>query len=173
MMQLARDLFFKAFASREAQGLRDEAGSPVLQAPRGARGRSPNLVKIWFILAVVVVISCVVLVFLSQAIFGNAKVGVFLGTVLLAVLGGWFVVFIASAKVVSALFGALVGGSADHVTSGTGFLARLQEFAAKATSALGTILPPLITLDQDFISTMVWVFLSIIVLLCLPAFFKD
>jgi hypothetical protein len=171
-MQFARDLFIKTF-SRNAREDGDRAGVPILMGPGGGKGGRPNLVKMWFMLAVGVVVASIVLVFLSQVIFGNAKVGVFVATVLLAVLGGWFLTFIAPAKVVSAVWGALVGSGAEHATTGGGFIGQAQEIVGKATSTLGTILPPLIEIDQDYMSAMVWVFLAVIFLLCLPAFFKN
>ena len=142
-------------------------------AGQGGKSKKLYQAKLWFGLAVATIVVSVICLWLSQFALGSPKAGFAAATFLWAILTGWFFTFIAPAKVVSTLFGALVGTGGHQLATGTGLVTGMERLASEATNALAAFLPALVTLDRDFIGAMVWLHLGIIFVLCMPALFRD
>jgi hypothetical protein len=162
------DLSATSGVSMQAPRNKDQA---LKQTAKDAVKR--NVAKIWFI-AVLANIALSALLIALCWYLGVVQIGIGLATFLWAVLFGWLFTFYISAKIVSAVFGALLGSGTHNIVTGTGF-ATGTERVAEGLARLLKLLPPgaLGANQQEFISWMVWLFFGLITPFCLPALFKE
>jgi hypothetical protein len=186
-MKFARDLFLD-FAGSAASSLRLVAPprGPTISMPApGGKDKHAkdthakevierNIAKTWFLTTLATIVVSAILIVLSWFVLKGLRPGVAGSTFLWAVLFGWFFTFFVQAKVVSAVFGALLGSGTHNIVTGTGFVTATQNYAERATKAL-ELLPAgsLGAKPGEFIGWMVWMFFALITLFCLPALFRD
>ena len=85
-----------------------------------------------------------------------------------------FFAFFVKAKVVSAVFGALLGSGTHNIFTGSGFVTAIQGYVEKAAKVLPFLQTGSLGTDPgEFIGWMVWLFFGLITLFCLPALFRD
>lgn len=189
-MKFARDLFVEFAASAATSlGLVGPPRGPGLSmnAPGGNK-KDPkaeakeeakeavesNLGRTWFLTTLCTIIVSGILLGLSWFVLGSLVLGVAGTTFLWAVLFGWFFTFFVKAKIVSAVFGALLGSGTHNIVTGSGFVTAIQGHIEKATKVL-PFLPQgsLGANPEEFVGWMVWMFFGLITLFCLPALFRD
>jgi hypothetical protein len=189
-MKFARDLFVE-FAASAATSLR-LVGPPrrpglSMNAPGGNK-KDPkaeakeeakeaverNLVGTWFLAVLATIIVSAISLGLSWWLKGSLAPGVAVATFLWAVLFGWLFTFLVKAKIVSAIFGALLGSGTHNIVTGSGFVTAIQAHIEKADQVL-PFLPQgsLGANPEQFVGWMVWMFFGLITLFCLPALFSD
>jgi hypothetical protein len=184
-MRFARDLFIDA-AANVATSLRlvtpPPGSSLSLQAPKDRERAHQqtakttvenNVGKIWFVAVLCNIVLSAALVALFWY-FGVARIGVGLATFLWASLFGWLFTFYVSAKIVSAVFGALLGSGTHNIVTGSGFATGTQHIAEGVAQHLNLLAPGAVgASEQDFIHWMVWLFFGLLTLFCLPALFRE
>jgi len=181
-MQFARDAFIdlaaKVGTSLRLIGPPHESKlsmpAPGSQKQHAKQAVEQNIAKVWFLTVVVNLVVSVVLILATNYLLANVRVGIAVATIQWAVVFGWFFAFFVPAKIVSAVFGALLGSGTHNLITGSGFVTATQGFAEKAGQYL-KFLPAgtLGTNEQEFISWMVWLFLALLTLFCLPALFRE
>jgi hypothetical protein len=182
-MKFARDLFVE-FAANAATSLRfiGPSQGPSLSMPAPGGKKSPqakqaierNIAKTWFLTTLCTIIVSGILLGLSWFVLNGFRPGVVGATFLWAVLFGWFFTFFVQAKVVSAVFGALLGSGTHNLVTGSGFVTATQGYIEKATKVLPFLpIGSLGTNPEEFIGWMVWLFFVLITLFCFPALFRD
>jgi hypothetical protein len=94
-------------------------------------------------------------------------------TVLLAALwlGGTALMFLPSKAIVT-LFGAFLGMSLGEVGSAHGLLSLVSQQITSISKEVGVILATTSNPDP-FITGMLWMFVGVFLIMCLPAFFTD
>jgi hypothetical protein len=133
-----------------------------------------NIAKTWFLTTLATIVVSAILIGLSWFMLRDLRLGVAGSTFLWAVLFGWFFTFFVKAKVVSAVFGALLGSGTHNIVTGTGFVTATQNYAERVTKALDLLPAGGLGASQgEFIGWMVWIFFALITLFCLPALFRD
>jgi hypothetical protein len=184
-MKFARDLFL-GLAANAATSLRlvGPPRGPNLSMPAPGGENDPkaearevierSLAKTWFVTALCTIVVSGILLVLSWLLLRSLSLGIVGATFLWAVLFGWFFTFFVQAKIVSAVFGALLGSGTHNLVTGSGFVTAIQGHVEKATKVL-PFLPAgsLGTNPEEFIGWMVWMFFGLITLFCLPALFRE
>jgi len=109
------------------------------------------------------------------AAIGSYKPGVIVTVVVWSLFLGTTASLVLPSKVIVATFGGLVGVSLSEVSTAAGLISAIRKQVTAAAIELGAIAspggPPPQTPDP-FIAWMIWLFIVIIGLLCLPAFFE-
>lgn len=139
------------------------------------RDRRQKLLKIVWVVAVlfVLVLSGIALG-LSIQLAGTLKPGVIVTVVLWAALLGGSALAFLSHRVLTAVFGGVVGVSLSEAsTSAAGLFVKVNTAIVDLAQQIGRIPSPTVGASSDFISWMIWLFMGIFGLLCLPAFFTE
>jgi len=129
----------------------------------------------------IVWISCVVifLAISSAAIFGGAaiwvsyKPGIVISVVIWSLFLGTTASLLLPSKMIIATFGGLIGVTLSEVSTGAGLISVVRKQVVEIAIELGGIIAPgaaLPTTPDPFITWMIWLFVAITALLCLPAF---
>lgn len=147
---------------------------PSLQPPALSPERKSLYKAIGWIMGIAVGLILTVLLFpASSWLFGSLKPGIFVSTAIWALIIGFGVLYFASAKIVSVLFGAILGVSADEVAGANAILSKLASVVNELVKQIGGLGPPGDLTADPFVTQVVWVFVIILLVSCLPAFFKD
>jgi hypothetical protein len=112
-------------------------------------------------------------VIVSWFLVSSMKPGVTIATFLWAVLFGWLFTFTLPTKVVTAAVGALFGGGTQTADTGDGFITTIQGYTETALKVAGLVSVEGLADQKGFISAMVWLFFGLIVVICVPAFFRN
>lgn len=132
-----------------------------------------NPLIVWFVAVIGVLVLSALVIAVSLFVLAKVKFGIIAVVAIWAILIGWFFLFLAPAKLVTAAFGALFGSGTHAVVTGEGMINQLKKLSGTVIEALGVISPQVVAAEQGFITAMVWLFLGLVCLLCLPAFFRD
>jgi hypothetical protein len=130
---------------------------------------------IWIICVIAYLTMSALSLFVLRLITGSYAPGI----VVTVVLGSLFLGITASlflpSKIIVATFGGLIGVSSSEFGTAAGLISvmrREAEGLAKQISAIFAPGQPLPTTADGFINQMIWLFIVITALLCLPAFFE-
>lgn len=129
----------------------------------------------WMIGVVVLLVLSAVAIWGGHAVIHSYKPGIVAAVVLWAVFLGTTASLVLPNKVVVATFGGLVGVSASEVVTAAGLISVMRKQVTALAAELGAIgIPggPAGATPDPFISWMIWLFVGIVGLLCLPAFFE-
>lgn len=131
-----------------------------------------NIALVWFCVVLIAVVLSLIFLVASHGLLGEYRPGVILTTLLWDFVAGGFVLFVAPAKIVTALAGLLFGSGASDLSGPKGVVMRIDEIAQLAVIKLG-FLQTADGSDAGFVTAMVWLFLSLFFVLCLVAFKKN
>ena len=128
----------------------------------------------WMIGVLVSLLLSSIAIWGGNALVHSYKPGVVVAVVLWAVFLGMTASLVLPNKVVVATFGGLVGVSASEAATASGLISVMRRQVTALASELGAIGDPGSggTTPEPFISWMIWLFVVIVGLLCLPAFFE-
>ena len=134
-----------------------------------------RIVRIFWIVAIVLLlILSTVFLFGSEILVSSYKPGIFLSTVTWAVFFGSSALLYLPQNTIVAFFGGILGVSLSEVSSGAGLISIANSAVADIAAQIGPILSGVGVGEADsFISLLVWVFVIVIGILCLPAFFYE
>ena len=136
--------------------------------------RRKLLKYVWLIAVFLTLLASGISLILSYWIAKSLKPGIVLIVFVWAVLLGCTALVSLSSKVLTALFGALVGVSLSEVSTGfSGLLEKATQGIALVSAHISRIAGPTSSGYSDFIGWMVWMFVVVVALFCLPAFFAD
>lgn len=181
-MRLAQDLFFEAAALFVRARPNDVPANTMAMPAPGQQPPKPvttaNSLRahpfvLWFAAVIAAIVVSLILILGALYMLGNVKLGIGGAVFVWAILIGWFFLFIAPAKLVTAAFGAIFGSGTQAAITGEGIVGQLKKLSSIVVEALGLISPQAVVAEQGFIIAMVWLFLGLVCVLCLPAFFKD
>lgn len=136
--------------------------------------RNPKLRNqiIWIVCVVVLLLVSAAAVFGFHAIWGSYKPGIAVAVFLWSVFLGSTAFVLLPNKLLITAFGTLLGMSISEAPSGAGLISAARKQVTAIASEIGIITnAPPGTIDP-FISWMVWMFIGIAGLICLPAFFQ-
>jgi hypothetical protein len=141
----------------------------VLTSPE----RRQKLLKVLWIICVVLALMVTAISLGVSHWLGVPKGGVGFVVVLWAILLGATALLFLSSKVVTAVFGGLVGVSLSDVASPAGVVERANVGIAALASQVGAIGGPATPDMSNSIASMLWLFIVAFALSCLPAFFAE
>jgi hypothetical protein len=137
-----------------------------------ASNRRNALLTVWAAFVVLSIAFTALAVWLSGRFFHNAHFGVSISVIWWALFTGLAILFLLPAKAVTALFGGLIGISASETLSGNGLITRANDAIRSIAVSLKDFLADAGDYDDHFIRLMVKLFLVIVLVICLPAFFS-
>ena len=108
---------------------------------------------------------------LSVNVLHSYHSGVLVTVVAWALFFGAFVLFFLPAKLVTTFLGSLAGISVSQIPSGRGLLSKINDFVQSLVSQLLILVGGNDHLDGRFARICIWVFVGIVMVMCLPAFF--
>jgi hypothetical protein len=130
---------------------------------------------VWIICVISYLVLSALSLFLPRLIAGSFAPGIVVTVVLGALFLGITASLFLPSKMIVATFGGLVGVSMSEVGTAAGLISVMRREVAKIAIEISAIInpgqPPPATAD-NFINGMIWLFLVIVGLLCLPAFFE-
>jgi hypothetical protein len=143
------------------QRLRDYVMDPA-NRPAVLRG-------VWVVGVVLAAILSGVSLVVSVLITGKYEAGVLVGAFLWGLLFGIGVLFL-PAKLVTTVFGSLLGIGTTQALTGAGLINKANEAVTATATQIGLVVGPDVG-SEAAISRTLWVFLVTTTVLCLPAFF--
>ena len=137
--------------------------------------RRRKLLRCVWLIAVLLAIAATVAAFLlSRPLLHSLKPAIVFAVFMWAVIFGGTALLTLSSKLIITIFGALIGVSLSEVSTGfEGLLEKTAAGVASVSHRLSIIAGPVSNGNADFITWMVWMFVVIVALLCLPAFFTE
>ena len=136
-----------------------------------AKTRKKALGIVWIISIILLLMITSILIALSYGIFDNTKPGIVLVTILWAGFFGGTALLFLPERVITACFGGFLGTGLSEIGDASGFLTSLNKLVKSMSIQIGIIVQSQEASVNSFISLNVWLFVGIITLLCLPAFF--
>ena len=129
---------------------------------------------LWMIAVAIVLVFSATTIWGGQVVTGSYRPGIAIAVALWAILVGGTASVVLPNKAVVAVFGGLAGVSLSEVSTAAGLISVMREQVVALAIELDAITNPGTdgTSPDPFISWMIWLFLGIVGLLCLPAFFE-
>ena len=173
-------LFFEDFASGIIVKI-IKASSKDISLGLLAELRDADLEKRRRAFKVLWALSIVVMIVITAVFVGgfyaveNPKPGLIVATILWAVFFGVTGLMFLSTKAICTVFGVLLGTSISELGSASGLISAINRAVLQITGEITTVMGDPASVEQSpFISMLVWIFVLIVTILCLPAFFiKD
>lgn len=128
---------------------------------------------LWVMCVLALLVVSATAIFGLHWLFGSYKPGIAVSIVLLAMLLGITALFVLPPKTIVAVFGGFVGVALSEIGNAAGLISVLRKQVTALALELGAIARPAGEVPEyadPFISGMVWTFILIVGLLCLPAF---
>lgn len=153
----------------EAKGIRVVIRTWLL----AQENRRKALLLVWVFFVIISVIVTAGSLGVSQLICKSSHPGIWFAVGWWALFVGLVVLFFLPSKVVTSLFGGLIGIGASETLSGNGLISRLDGSIQSIAINLKGFLADAGEFDVHFMRLMIKFFLAIVLLLCLPAFFTS
>jgi len=139
-------------------------------------GEEKNLSKalaiLWIISIVALLIITAILLFSSKLVFSKYEPGIIVADFFWAVFFGACILIFLAPKVITAVFGSFLGTSLSEVGTASGLVTKANEAITKIAKEVGTTIGSQNSTDP-FIALAIWLFVLVVSLLCLPAFFRQ
>ncbi len=134
----------------------------------------PRLARIvWITAIIILIIFTAILVFGFGFLLGFHKTGITITVLLWALfLGGTALMFL-SQKMITTVFGSLLGIGTSDIGTGAGLITAVNKQVTDISVQLHFLASDSPTIPDSFVTGMVWLFFTVVFLLCLPAFFID
>lgn len=126
----------------------------------------------WIVIMILGICVTAICLLLSNWFFHSFRPGIVVVVLLWAIIFGATAIVFLSARMLTAVFVGVIGVSISEVGSGVSGLIdkaaqSIAQIATKINIAAGS------GSDKEFIGHMVWLFIGVIALFCLPAFFGE
>jgi hypothetical protein len=148
---------------------RDGTFTAFLTAPQR---RSKVLLVLWIVSVFIFFLLSALACGISHAL-GNIRWGIGLSVFFAAVWLGATALLFLSSKAIVTLFGAFLGMSLSEVSSANGLISLLNQQISTVAHNIGVIVPSQGEGASSFVMSIVWMFVLVFSLMCLPAFFKE
>ena len=141
---------------------------------KGPENRTNLLLIVWGIMVALLLIITAILVFIIFPITSaNPKPGVLIAAILWGFFFGICVLFFLPPKLVTTVFGGLFGVSVSEATTATGLITSTNQAITSIATQINIVLTNSSTGEPSpFIGQVIWVFVIVMALVCLPAFFR-
>jgi hypothetical protein len=146
---------------------------PIAEWLKKPKNRKRALLALWAFTVFVLFILTAAAIFGSPRISSSYKPGISIATFFWAFFFGIWVLFVFPAKLVTTLFGGLGGIGITELGTSAGLIAKANKSITDIATQIGLILGDPDVPTHHFISAMVWLFFGVLLITCLPAFFRD
>jgi len=137
--------------------------------------KKENRSFLWRFIWIGVVVFSLMLTAISllscHLIFGTWLPGIFIATILWAAVFGIGILFFLPSRFVTATFGSLLAISANQICSGAGLISEADKALTDIAVQIGIIAG--VEATDPTIHLLLWVFVTVLTLICLPAFFSE
>src|SRR6266851_2716116 len=140
---------------------------------RKSENRQKALCALWVFLVFVLFLLTGTVIFGSHWLTPSYKPGISIATFVWAFFSGIWVLFFFPAKLVTTIFGGLGGIGITELGTGSGLIAKANTSITGIATQIGLIVGNPDVSTQHFITWMVWLFFLVLLITCLPAFFRD
>ena len=131
-----------------------------------------RLLKImWSGFIVGMIIITIICVLVSQACTSSYRIGTFTATVIWAIFLGVTALLFLQRTMITTIFGFMIGSGVSEASSGAGIITSVNKSVIKISSQISTAVVDNPTDHETFVAGLVWTFIIIFTLLCLPALF--
>lgn len=128
----------------------------------------------WLLAVLLSLLASIAVILGSHFILKNFKPGIAVVVFRWASLLGGTALLSFSSKVLTALFGGLIGvGSSEISTGFSGLIDKASQQIAVIAEHISKIAGPAASSYNEFIGWMVWLLVIVVALFCLPAFFTE
>ena len=145
----------------------------LVDLARRPENRQKALFALWVISVLFLLIVTSSLIFIVFYFASSNKPGIFLSAIVWSFFFGICVLFFLPSKAVTTLFGSLLGISVNEASTATGLLTKSNEAITNLANQIGIIIKGQGQTTDPFIGWVIWIFILILALICLPAFFRD
>jgi hypothetical protein len=129
---------------------------------------------VWLVVVLLALAASLLALMVSKPLFHSFRPSIAFLVFIWAVIFGGTALMALLSKLIITIFGALLGVSLSEISTGfDGLLEKTAAGVAKISHHLVEIAGPVSNGNNDFITWMVWMFVVIVALLCLPAFFLE
>lgn len=135
--------------------------------------RTNALLLLWVVLVFVLFILTAILVFGLFQLTSSYKPGISIATFFWAFSLGICVLFLLPPKLITTIFGGLAGIGISELGADTGLIAKANKALTQIANQIGVIVSGSGKTTDPFITWMVWLFFAVLLITCLPAFFRD
>lgn len=130
-----------------------------------------RLLRIAWAFSIVLMIGITIAsVLISEAKTDSYRAGTLIATVLWAIFLGVSTLLFLPRTMIATIFGFAFGSTLSEASSGTGLLTSVNKAIMEISSQVSAAVIDDSTQLEKFISSMVWIFVVVFTLLCLPAF---
>jgi hypothetical protein len=156
-------------AGEEGAAPRSLLRQKIYDWARSPGNRQTLLLIIWVIMILILLLLTTISFYVSHWTINSYVPGIVVSTVLWAIFFGIVILFFFPSKLVITVFGSLLGISTSQLSSGASLLADCDKALINIAQQLGTITGT----QLPIIHSLVWLFLVLVMIICLPAFFRD
>lgn len=128
---------------------------------------------LWLLVVLGAFLLSLIAVLLSKIFISDVRPGIAGATVIWAFVVGGAVLFMFPSKLVVTTFGSLLGVSASDLGTGSGLVNKLAIAVTGMARNISTLVHGVNGSADSFISAMVWLFVGLLLVICLPAFFRE
>lgn len=132
---------------------------------------------LWIISVVALLMITAILLLISKAVFASYNHGIILADIFWAIFFGGCILLFLDPKVITAAFGSFLGTSLSEVGTASGLITKANQAITNIATEIGAMGD--VTSSQTnqpatdpFVAQALWIFVIIVTLLCLPAFFR-
>jgi hypothetical protein len=135
--------------------------------------RTSLLLIVWVIMvALLLIITAILVLIVFPLTSTNPKPGIFISAILWAFFFGVAMLFFLPSKLVTSVFGGLFGISICETTTASGLITSANQSITGIANAISPVLANTGAGSTIFIGHVIWSFLVVMAVLCLPAFFR-
>jgi hypothetical protein len=132
--------------------------------------RNKALGVLWIITIIILLVVTLGIAFLSKWMLSDYRPGILIADLLWALFFGACILLFLAPKVVTAVFGSFLGTSLSEVGTASGLLTKANESISSLARELQIITNQ--NNADPFIAQVIWLFVAVVTLLCLPSFFR-
>ncbi len=136
---------------------------------RRPKNRQTLLLLIWVAMVLLLLLLTGLSVVGSIWFLGTYKPGIVLSVIFWALFFGVVILFFLPPKLIITMFGSFLGITASELGSGASLISRADNAITDMAQEINLVT----TADAAFVHVLLWVFVMILTIICLPAFFRN
>jgi hypothetical protein len=145
----------------------------VLQWGADPKNRTTLWLILWLVLLLILTIITAALVFGLSALTSSYRPGIAGSTALWAFSLAACALFFLPPKIITTMFGSLLGISVNEIGTASGLITKANEVITSLATQIGGVISGRDHPTDPFVGWMLWIFVIIFSLVCLPAFFRE
>jgi len=144
----------------------------LVEQAKQPRNRAKALLVLWVLAIFLLLVVTAISIYGLYRFTFSYKPGVVVSTILWAFFFGACALFFLPSRLITTLFGSILGISVNEVGTASGLLTKANETITGIANQMNVIVNGQDHSTDPFISWMIWIFVIILALICLPAFFS-